>query len=155
VNTAKIINEQYENKEVTEKEKYMSDRFPIVKILSDYTPSDYDQANYLHVIMDEDNDIHFSTQISNDRERGIRIAMSGTRYSNEFRNACRDFYKACLKEIQETNRDDLIECNPYVKKCKHQYSTINTWQQPTTDGDTLYWSRTKCFLCGDEKVSFR
>jgi len=88
--------------------------FPIVKILSDYTPSEFKQANFLHIIMDEDNDIHLRTEINSKKESGVRVAMSGTRYSNEFRNACRDFYKACLKEIKETNRSDLIECNPYV-----------------------------------------
>jgi len=92
------------------------DRFPIVKILSDYTPSEYEQANYLHIYMDQDNDVHFGTMINSKREREIRIAMSGTRYSNEFRKACKDFYKACLKEIHDTNRGDLIKCNPYVHK---------------------------------------
>lgn len=88
---------------------------PIVKILSDYTPSDYEQANYLHIIMDINCDIHFRTQINSKKESGVRIAMSDTRYSSEFHKACHDFYKACLNEIQNTNDGELIECNPYVR----------------------------------------
>ena len=96
----------------------MLDRFPIIKILSDYTPADYEQANFLDIIMDEDNDIYFKTQINNKRESSVIIAMSGTRYSNEFRNACRNFYKACLKEVQNTNHPDIINTNSYVYKDK-------------------------------------
>jgi len=50
----------------------MLDRFPIVKILSDYTPSEHSQANYLHIIMDEDNDIileHLEEMINKQIER--------------------------------------------------------------------------------------
>jgi len=92
----------------------MIDGFPIVKILSDYTPSDYNSANFLDVFMDINTDVHFITHINNKTEKGIRIAMSGTRYSYEFRCACQDFYKACLKEIQNTNRSDLIESNRFI-----------------------------------------
>jgi hypothetical protein len=90
--------------------------YPILRLLSDYTPSEYNQANFLNVLLDINADVHFSLVKNNKNEKSVRIAMSGTRYSTEFLKACQAFYFALLKELQTTNRQDLININPYIKR---------------------------------------
>lgn len=82
----------------------------IIRILSDYTPSD--QPNLLLIIADDQGDIHINLHkdVRND-ERGVRIAASGTRHSVRVRRAWQAFIKAYKEEILDAH------CHPGLRKC--------------------------------------
>lgn len=83
-----------------------------VRFLSDYTS--VDEPNILTIHSDEQGDIHISMYEDNEDgcEKGVRIAISGTRYSPKVREAFLNLInvyenellnKQCKSELQELN----------------------------------------------------
>ncbi len=62
-----------------------------------------------------------------------------------------------MKDFNVIMSDLGKEWNKLAKNesCLHRYSIINTYSQPTTDGDTMYWTEYECFLCGNHKTEMR
>lgn len=89
---------------------------PILRLLSDYTPAKFGHANIMNIMMDLNGDVHFWNTESSNGSGEIRIAMSGTRYSNKFLVACQNFYKAFKEEILTTQNGDLRGINHYAIK---------------------------------------
>lgn len=60
-----------------------------VKLRSDYTPPE--RPNSLTIIRDEQGDVHINMHVSKENkdngERGVRIAVSGTKHSYKVRQA--------------------------------------------------------------------
>lgn len=67
-----------------------------VRIVSDYTP--LDNPNLLNIIRDEQGDIHINMIQNSDSERGVRVALSGTRYTHKVREALYNLVKALEDE---------------------------------------------------------
>lgn len=66
------------------------------KIVSDYTP--LDEPNQLNIIRDSQGDIHLNMVTNSGSERGVRVAVSGTRYSHNVRQALYNLIEALEKE---------------------------------------------------------
>jgi hypothetical protein len=78
----RALSHQTEQPDTTQPERTYPQR---VELVSDYTP--LDDPNKLLLIRDAQGDVHISTFISHDDERGVRIAASGTRFNHEVRKA--------------------------------------------------------------------
>lgn len=67
-----------------------------VRVVSDYTS--LDEPNVLNLIRDDQGDIHISMVRNSDSERGVRVAVSGTRYSHKVREALYNLVQALEDE---------------------------------------------------------
>jgi hypothetical protein len=77
------------------------------RLLDDY--GSIEEARGLQILKRDDGDIIFGTTESS--QYSIQIAMSGTRYSHEFRMACQEFFNAIQKEIETTKNRELRKFN--------------------------------------------
>jgi hypothetical protein len=66
-----------------------------IKILSDYSAGSH--PNLLHVMHDDQGDVHVWTTICDEYDGSIRIATSGTRHSPEVRIAFYNLIKSTRK----------------------------------------------------------
>jgi hypothetical protein len=80
-----------------------------VKILSDYTSGN--QPNLLHILGDEQGDIHIWVTKSDPTDRTVRIAASGTRHSHKVREAFNNLIAVYQEELKTTNQALLRAMN--------------------------------------------
>lgn len=66
-----------------------------IRLLSDYTS--VQNPNYLNIIRDGQGDVHIHVYRGDEKERGVRIAASGTRHHRKVREA---FY-ALIEALEE------------------------------------------------------
>lgn len=77
----------------------------MIDVQSDYTSDD--KPNILRIIKDDQGDIHISVMKLDPSERGIRIAVSGTRHKFGVRKAFYDLVEAIEKERAEPKEEPL------------------------------------------------
>jgi hypothetical protein len=80
-----------------------------IKILSDYTSGN--QPNLLHILNDDQGDIHIWVTRSDPTDRTVRIAASGTRHSHKVRQAFNELIKIYEEELATTNQALLRAMN--------------------------------------------
>jgi hypothetical protein len=77
-------------------------------LLSDYASDD--QKRPLTITKRDDGDVIFSIGLRN----SCHIAMSGTRYSPEFRQAVQNFFREVEKEIERNRNPAIQEWNELI-----------------------------------------